>query len=335
VPGGEDRRSGDGRASFSTLLAREIGLDIAGVADTAVPFPKRAKRYLRYLVLRALMAVTGLLPLALAGALGEQVGALGYFFAGKERRKALASLARAWPEWTEAQRVELARRAFRHLGRAAGEMVCVRQLDARRAELVEWPKEDRARMDAALARGKGVVFVTGHVGNWEVLARHVALEGYPAAVIGKEASDPRTTAMVERFRTSGKLRVIWRGAAGAAKDMLRTLRGNGILGLLIDQDTKVQSVWVPFFGHLAKTPRAAADLALRTGAVPMLGFAVRVAPGRYRISMQDVALPESEGEAAVTELTAALTRGIEAAIRANPEQWVWMHERWKSPPPAP
>ena len=170
-------------------------------------------------------------------------------------------------------------------------MVCIDQFDARRHELVEWVPEARAAMDAALARGKGVVFVTGHVGNWELLARYVALEDYPAAVIGKELSDPRTTRLVERFRASGKLRVIWRGSQGAAKEMLRALKGNSILGILIDQDTKVQSVWVPFFGKLAKTPRAAADLAIRTGAAPMLGFCTRVGPLKYRITMQEVPLP--------------------------------------------
>jgi KDO2-lipid IV(A) lauroyltransferase len=299
-----------------------------------VPFRKRARRYLRYLGVLLLLRVTSWLPLAVAAALGEWAGGLGFVVAGRERAKALASLATAFPSYSQAERRELARQCFRHLGRSVGEMVCVKELDARRSELVDWPKEDRARMDAALARGKGVVFVTGHVGNWEVLARHVALEGYPAAVIGKETSDPHTTALVEAFRAAGKLRVIWRGGAGAAKEMLRTLRGNAILGLLIDQDTKVQSVWVPFFGHLAKTPRAAADLALRTGAVPMLGFAIRVSPGHYRISMHEVPLPEGEAEAAVKELTARLTLGIERVIREHPEQWVWMHERWKTPPPS-
>jgi KDO2-lipid IV(A) lauroyltransferase len=115
--------------------------------------------------------------------------------------------------------------------------------------------------------------------------------------------------------------------------MLKTLRGNRLLGLLIDQDTSVQSVWVPFFGHLAKTPRAAADLALRTGAAPLLGFAVREGPGRYRVELHDVELPAGDGEAATVELTARLTAGIEAVIRRHPEQWVWMHQRWKSPPP--
>lgn len=297
-----------------------------------VPARKRLRRFVRYLLVRALVAPLWLLPLGVACAVGEWLGGVVFSLAGGERRKALASLAVAFPELPDAERHALARRCFRHLGRQAVEVVLARRLDARRAECVTWEPAARAAMDAALAKGKGVVFVTGHVGNWELLARHVALEGYPAYVIGKEASDPHTTRWIERMRASGKLNVIWRGSQGAAKAMLRALKGNAILGLLIDQDTKVQSVWVPFFGRLAKTPRAAADLALKTGAVPMLGFCVREGPLRYRITMEAVPLPESSGEEAVLALTAALTAGIERQIRAAPAQWVWMHERWKSPP---
>jgi KDO2-lipid IV(A) lauroyltransferase len=296
------------------------------------PLHKRVKRFVRYLFIRALLVPLQLVPLRVASWLGEKLGVLVFTLVGSQRKKALASLAIAYPEKTEAERVALARECLRHIGRSALEMVCIEQFDARRHELVEWEPQARAAMDSALARGKGVVFVTGHVGNWELLARYVALENYPAAVIGKETSDPRTTKLVERFRASGKLRVIWRGSQGAAKEMLRALKSNSILGILIDQDTKVQSVWVPFFGKLAKTPRAAADLALRTGAVPMLGFCTRIGPLKYRITMQEVPLPTSEGEEAVVALTTALTEGIEQQIRAHPEQWVWIHQRWKSPP---
>lgn len=294
---------------------------------------KRLRRRLRTLLIRGLLWCVQVLSIDAAARLGSALGRLAYHLARGERRKALDSLGRAFPDKSQAEREALAQACFRHLGGMAGELAVVSKLDAARHQRIEWPAEDRARMDAALARGRGVVFVTGHLGSWEVLARHVALEGYRAAVIGKETSDPGTTALLESLRARAGLRVLWRGSEGAAKEMLRALRSNSILGLLIDQDTRVQSVWVPFFGHLAKTPRAAADLALRTGAVPMLGFGVRLGPGRYRLSMREVPLPTSEGEAAVAELTATLTRGIEDAIRAQPEQWVWMHQRWKSPPP--
>lgn len=297
-----------------------------------VPFRKRARRYLRYLVLRGTLAVLSLLPIGFASGLGALVGSLAPFFARKERRKALASLARAFPEKGAAEREALMREMFRHLGRMVLELVCVRQLDRDVDAWVEWSAEDRARLDAALARKKGVLFVSGHVGNWELLARRVSLAGYPCQSIAREASDPRTTALIDRLRASAKLKSIWRGKPGAAKDILRALKAGEILGMLIDQDTKVQSVFVPFFGHLAKTPRAAADLVLRTGAAPMLGFCVRLGPRRYRLTIDELPLPPGEGEAAVVELTRAFTAGIEAKIRENPAQWVWMHERWKSRP---
>lgn len=300
-----------------------------------VPFRKRARRYVRYLLIRAALAVASLAPLRVASGLGALLGSIAAVLARGQRRKALASLERAFPDKAPAEREALARDMFRHLGRMALELVCVRQLDRDVDAWVEWSPEDRARLDAALAKKKGVLFVSGHVGNWELLARRVSLAGYPCQTIAREASDPRTTALIDGMRASAKLKSIWRGRSGAAKDMLRALKAGEILGMLIDQDTKVQSVFVPFFGHLAKTPRAAADLVLRTGAAPMLGFCVRVAPRRYRLTIHDVPLPTGDGEEAVLALTRSFTEGIEAQIRAHPEQWVWMHERWKSPPEPP
>ncbi len=289
------------------------------------PLSKRLKRFVRWLLVRQAVFWVSLLPLRWASALGARFGALAYALAGRERKKALSSLERA------GQPPELARRTFEHLGRAAFELACIRQIDARFEEVVEWPAADRAVLDAALARGRGVVFVSGHLGNWELLARRVSHAGYPCHTIAKETTDPRLTRMVEAFRASAKLQSIWRGRDGAARAMLRVLKGNGILGLLIDQDTDVQSVWVDFFGQPAKTPRAAADLALRLGSAVVLGFCTRVEPGapKYRLSMQEVATDGLDA----TALTARLTKLIEARVRQAPEQWVWMHQRWKSPTP--
>ncbi len=297
------------------------------------PLAKRLKRFSRYVAIRAGLALAGLLPIGVAGALGEWLGGVAFALLGGERRKALASLERAFPGRSEAERAALARASFRHLGRAALELSCVAQIDAAPERFVEWPAADRAVLEAGLARGRGVVFVSGHVGNWELLARRVALAGYPAHTIAKETSDPRLTGLVERFRQKGRLHSIWRGQDGAAKKMLRVLREGAILGLLIDQDTRVQSLFVPFFGHLASTPRAAADLALRTKAALVVGFCQRQEDGRYRLSMREVAVvPSGDAEADALAVTAQLTREIEAAIRVAPAQWVWMHRRWKTQP---
>ncbi len=299
------------------------------------PLAKRLKRFLRYLLVRAGLALVHPIPLGVARWLGVRFGTLAFLVAGGERRKALKSLARAFPEKTEAERLALARASFRHLGAAMFEVGCTAALDRELKRFVAWPEADRRVLEEALARGKGVVFVSGHVGNWELLARRVACEGLPCQSIAKETSDPRLTALVERFRARGKVRSIWRGQDGAARHMLRALKNGEILGLLIDQDTKVQSFFVPFFGELAATPRAAADLAIRTGAAVVVGFCQRGDSG-YRLTMEEVPLPtEQDREAAALALTAALSQRIEAAIRRAPEQWVWMHQRWKTRPEGP
>ncbi len=296
------------------------------------PLAKRLKRFLRYLLLRALLALVHPLPLGVGRWLGRRLGALAFLVAGGERRKALKSLARAFPEKSDAERSALAKACFQHLCAAAFEVGCTAALDRQLDTLVAWPEADRRVLEAALARGKGVVFVSGHVGNWELLARRVARAGYPSQSIAKETTDPRLTALVERFRARGGVRSIWRGQEGAARAMLRALKAGEILGLLIDQDTKVQSLFVPFFGALAATPRAAADLALRTGAAVVVGFCQREGAG-YRMHMEELPLPpETDREAAALALTAALSERIEAAIRRAPEQWVWMHQRWKTRP---
>jgi KDO2-lipid IV(A) lauroyltransferase len=296
------------------------------------PLAKRLKRFLRYLLIRGVLLLLQPLPLGVARALGARLGALAYTLAGGERRKALKSLAVAFPEKSDAERQAVAREAFRHLGAAALEVACTGALDRGLERLVAWPEEDRRVLETALARGRGVVFVSGHVGNWELLARRVARAGYPSQSIAKETTDPRLTELVGRFRERGGVRSIWRGQEGAARAMLRALRSGEILGILIDQDTRVQSLFVPFFGQLAATPRAAADLAIRTGAAVVTGFCHRV-EGGYHLSMEEVPVPQTDDrEAAALELTAALSARIEAAIRRTPEQWVWMHQRWKTRP---
>jgi len=295
---------------------------------------KRLKRFLRYGLLRLTQRFVAVFPIGWASALGARLGFLASVLLFGEFKKALASLSLAFPENSKAQNKHLARACFVHLGRTACELACISQIDANPEAWVEWPPEARQVLEEARSLGRGVVFVSGHVGNWELLARRVAMEGIFCASIAKASTDLRTTRWIEKFRAEGKLVSIWRESPSAARQMLQTLRSNGVLGLLIDQDTRVQSVFVPFFGKLAKTPRAAADLALLSQAPLVVGFCQRQASGRYRLQMRRIPTPPSteRSERVVLELTATLTREIETAIRAMPEQWVWMHQRWKTPP---
>src|SRR6266568_1018318 len=236
-----------------------------------VPWHKRARRRLRSGAIGALARLLSRLPLGWALALGALVGRLAFHLAGETRRQVLAHLAAAFPEKPLQEHEAIARAAFVHLSQSALEVIAVRSFDARLEEYVAFAGDGERLLKDAVARGRGVVFVTGHVGNWELLARRIARAGVPNAVIARKSHDERVNALIERFRAEGGVTTLWREDASTARALIRTFREGKALGLLIDQDTRVQGVFVPFFGRLAFTPRAAGDLALRFGAPVVVG----------------------------------------------------------------
>ena len=302
------------------------------VSHVTPPLAKRLKRSVRFVLLSSALFFLSRLPLAIAQRAGDGFGALAFLLASGERQKALLSLQRAFPEKSEAERRALARACFRHLGRVAFEAAVAERLSAAQLDaLVEVPEAVRRLVLSAHAEGKGVVAVTGHVGHWELLGWAFVRLGIPLHVIARDNVDGRLTRLVVAFRQKGGVRTILRGAPGAAVGMLRALRRGDALGLLVDQDTRVQSVCVPFFGTLAATPRAPADLTLRTGAPTVVVFLQRGLDGRYHFSGEQLDVPHSgDAEADVVELTRRYSRAIETAVRRAPEQWVWMHQRWKT-----
>lgn len=311
-------------------------MNAEAAAGRSVPRWKRFRRGLRIRALLVALPLLSRLPHRLAVALGALVGTLAYYAVPKERRLALEHLALAFPERDARWRRQVARRCFGNLGRCALELAAVRSFDPELKEVALLGEPERLLLAEAHAAGKGVVFVSCHVGNWELLARRLVREGYRAATVAREANDPRLTALLEARRAEAGLQTIWRGSPSAARELLKRLRAGDLLGLLIDQDTNVQGQFVPFFGRPAFTPRAPADLALRTGAAVVFGCAHRVAPTRHKLVLRRVAVADTgDAQADSLALTAALTREIEAEVRAAPEEWVWMHRRWRTQPPPP
>ena len=231
------------------------------------------------------------------------------------------------PSLSPGERRRIVRRMFVHLGVCAAEAIHIERLVAR-GEVTLSP-EARAVLDAGLAGGKGVVIVSGHVGNWELLGQMVANAGYRVTSIGKPLYDPRLTRLVHKLRTAYGMQILWRGDAGLTKEMMRVFKENGILGLLIDQRTRVQGAFVPFFGRPAHTPTAPASLALRTGAPLLVGWSHRHGH-RHLVHFESLPVEgDADREEDVVALTARLNACLEAAVREIPEQWVWLHDRWK------
>ncbi|HEX3551994.1 MAG TPA: lysophospholipid acyltransferase family protein [Thermoanaerobaculia bacterium] len=277
--------------------------------------------------LRLLTATLGRLPWPAAQRVGRSLGALGWILSRRDRRRTLDHLALAFPEMPEADRRRLGRDCFRHHGTTLGECLHLFHRDCAFvqsvAEVRGWEEIEQAR-----AAGRALLLFTGHCGNWELLGAAVNCRGLGMAVVARPLDEPvqqrLLTGLRERFGTPS----IARGSEGAARQLLATLRRGGALGMLIDQDTKIDGVWVPFFGRPAFTPVGAAKIALRQNTAVIPAFIERLADGRHAVTLHPpLDLPDDP-----TAATALMTAKIEEQIRRRPEQWVWMHRRWRRQP---
>jgi KDO2-lipid IV(A) lauroyltransferase len=300
---------------------------------------KRVRRAARATVIVAFVRALMLMPLGLGLALGGALGRLGWVLSPRMRRDMRASLAVAFPEKDPAERDAIARASLVHLGWLGAEVITMRSWASRMDDYVEAPPETVATLERAVTRGRGIVLVLGHIGNWELtcrLSRYVQ----PNAVIAKRSWHVSLDALAERSRAENRVRTFWRDDPSTGRAMLRLFKQAGTLGILIDQDIRnVQSVFVPFFGRPAATPRAAADLALRSGATALVVTCHRRGPRAgdgHRIQVIEVPYDgaPADREAEVLRLTAACASIQEQAIRRHPAEWVWMHQRWKTSPPA-
>lgn len=284
-------------------------------------------------LVRGALFVLSRLSLPRAVALGEQLGIMAYYLLRHTRRLALRHLELAYGSELPARaREHIGRAAFANFGRAFCELAQVDTIRQRREQLFEL--EGREHLEYVLASGRGCIAVTGHIGNWELLAAYFAWQGIPVSAVARRVYVPRLNALIVDWRRRQGVDTIVRESPEAARTILRVLKNNGILALVIDQDTYVPSISVPFFGRSARTPVAAAALAARRQlpAVPVfiqrrgeLGWRVRVCPPLYA----DAKLPLPQR---VRLLTQKLNEALEQQIRANPTEWVWWHRRWRRAP---
>jgi KDO2-lipid IV(A) lauroyltransferase len=218
--------------------------------------------------------------------------------------------------------VKVTRRMFVHFAESLWELSRLHR------SVPELDSEARRTLDAALAEGKGAVLISGHIGNWELMGQAIAAAGYPIATIAKPSYDPRVTEWLEKWRTAHGLQVVWRDEGNAGKTILRVLRQNGLMGFLIDQNTRTAGDYVPFFGRPAFTPTMPVAIALRTGA-PIIFCWHHRRQKQHNLTFERIHYaPTGDTKHDVSALTAMLNARLESAIRMVPEQWVWLHSRW-------
>jgi KDO2-lipid IV(A) lauroyltransferase len=298
---------------------------------------KRVRRAARAWVIVRFVRLLMRMPLGLGLVLGSALGRVAWLLSRRLREDMRASLAVAFPERTAAERDAIARRSLVHLGWVGAEAFTMRRWAHRVDDYVEAAPDAVATVQRAWDRKKGIIFVLGHIGNWELTSR---LSRYvqPNAAIAKRSWHRSLDALSEQFRAENGVGTYWRDDPATGRAMLKLFKQGGALGILIDQDiADVQNVFVPFFGRPAATPRAAADLALRFGAAVLVVTCHRRGPRRgdgHTLEVVEVPYDPApaDREAEVVRLTAACAAVQEQAIRRHPAEWVWMHQRWKSLP---
>lgn len=276
-----------------------------------------------------LALIDGLGPAA-ACAIAERLADAAFALAGQRRRVAVGNLLRSGVAANAAQARRLARVSFRHLACVIVESLHMPRLLAAKGWeewlAVEMPAATRALLEAP---GRGVILVSGHLGNWEVGAQVIA-RFKPLTGVARAMNNPRVQELLERRRMRGDFETIDKHAAHPMQ-LVRALRRGRVLALLTDQHARNNGVRVSFFGQPAWTYTTPAVLHLLTGAPIVFGYSLRTGLLRYRFVLSEPLCyaAGTEREADVLRITQSLAARLEAAIRACPGQYLWMHRRWK------
>ncbi len=291
------------------------------------------KDLLQRLFLNVFGAIFRFLPPGGTLLLGRLLGILAYHLARGRRKTACRNLENAYgEEKSSGERRRIARKSFEHLGMNLAEFFVLSSLDRERLEdMVSFTGEDILKR--ALDKGRGVLILSAHLGNWELIGVALALKGYPVAVITKFSRSKAVDRWWMDYREKVGIRIL--KGRGLLKDGVGHLAEGGILGFVLDQNARRrEGVFVPFFGREACTLKSLALLSRRTGAPVVPVFICRHGK-HHRVVFEEPIYQEASGdvEEDVVRWTGVYTAWTERVVRLHPEQWTWLHERWKTKRP--
>jgi KDO2-lipid IV(A) lauroyltransferase len=273
-------------------------------------------------LLLTLVRWISLLPFGLRSTIGWSLG----YFAGllplRERALTLLQLKVFMPEVSA---VRITPRVFANAGRTLMESLSLQPMirhHQARIECDSWPTVQEWVKD-----DRPIITLTAHTGNWDLLAGYVIARGIPLTTIGREARNPSAQKVLRAIREGYGIETIWRSDRTGLKRLVQCLKERRVVAALIDQDTRVESIPVPFFGTPAKTPVSLISLGMKVNARFVSAFLFRTGWLRYKIFIQEIPSSGSEHEVLQT-----YHEHLENLIRQYPDQWVWFHKRWRSLP---
>ena len=298
--------------------------------NATVTFPLRYR--LEYALAWILLKFVGLLPRPLARAAGISLAWIIYFLHRRLRRVGIRNLALAFPEKSRRERAKILRGVFTSLGRQVAEVCLYRKYTPENvSKIVVY--EGFENFERALARGKGVLFLTAHLGAWELSAFAHSLYGYPLGVLMRPLDNPYLDRLAREYRTAHGNKAVDKDFA---RGLIAAMRKGETVGVLMDTNMIAsQGVFVDFFGIPACTASGIARVALKTDAAVVPGFTIwDPMLKKYRLRFDPVVnlIRTGNTEADVVANTALFTKIIEDYVRRYPDQWLWVHRRWKTRP---
>ena len=294
---------------------------------------RRTIRYtLVYGLIRMMIWISNLMPRGLWLSICGWLGTLSYYLAKKTRKLSLQHLGMAFPEKSQSEITTIAKRSFKMLGKNAGDVIRAAQLNSLAAMEKIIVTHGYDNFENTVKKGKGIVFVASHLGAFDLQVKNMALRGLKPNIVGTPLKDKKLNDLMWEYRNAQGAVAIERGKETFR--MIKVLKSGGTVALLIDQDTKVKRVFVDFFGMPAATPAGATILAMKTGASVLPTYIHLGGDGKQHMHfLPEVPMRISDSEEAdIVYNTQVLTKCIEDWIRKYPDQWVWMHERWKTKP---
>ena len=264
-------------------------------------------------------------PEAVVHARGARLGRLAAVVSPGRTQVAVDNLALAFPSMPLSERKALAVRVWEHVGSVMADFLSSK---GRTLEQLEATTRVIGRdvVDDALSRGKGALMISGHLGNWERIAAWLSLSGYPLSIIIRDANQQDVNQLVNSVREATGAKIIARGKATRA--ILERLRANEIVAMLSDQNA--DDGFVPFFGHTAGVATGAGVLADRTGCAVFSGACMHQGLGQYTLEFTDHIQPIGENSFKGEAWMRGINLWLEQEITKYPEQWLWIHDRWRS-----
>ena len=290
-----------------------------------------ALRRLIRIVLSFLLRMMPHLPHRLVLSIGKICGSLAFWTLWRERHRAIRNISSALGGVYPPRRLHgIVKASYQNIGKSLLEVLNLNRLSMDEVDrLVRFEGEEYLK--EAAARGRGIILLTAHMGNWEIGGVAVTKRYGPLGVVASPMYDPWLDSIVVGIRSHWNIQTVLRADPRSPRQILSLLRQGGTLGIFIDQNTRVDGVEVPFFGREAHTPSGPATLALRTDAAVVMGFMVREADGGhvFVIKKPIELIRSGNKEEDIRANTALFTSTVEEAVRCNPDQWIWMHNRWK------